>query len=476
MVFMIHFFKNSNNIKMKITPLGAALGVTGSCFLFENEQLKVLIDCGLFQGDENSKNRSPFPFKASQIDYLILTHAHLDHIGRVPLLVKNGFRGKIICTKGTHEIGRLMLIDAAKVMFEDYAIKSRKAERRGETVLPPLYTEDDVIETYDYFYPLDYNKSFKLDKNVSIVLKDAGHILGSAFVEIEVQDLAKTKKIIFSGDLGNRNKPIIRDPSCPNDAEIVFIESTYGDREHKDFDTSKKELKEAIDYAFTNNGNVIIPTFALERTQELLYLLREMYEEKLLPPCRVFLDSPLAISATDLFKKHIEYFDKEACDMVKKGKDPFYFPYLFFTRSVQESKEINFFKGKAIILAGSGMCTGGRILHHLKHNLWRDSNAIVFVGFQANGTIGRKIVDGEKFVNIYGEQIKVNAKVFTINGFSSHADQSIILNWLSQIKSLKKLCLIHGEKDVMEKFALVIRNKFKNIEIKIPSLGEEILL
>lgn len=458
---------------MKIVAYGAVEGVTGSCFLIETNGYNILIDCGLFQGDFNGDIQE-FPFDAKKIDYVILTHAHLDHVGRIPLLVKKGFKGKIICTQATYELGRLILLDAAKVMYEDYIVKSRKAERRGEIINPPLYSEDDVIETYDFFKTIEYNKKFSFNDKVYFLFKDAGHILGSSFIEFFSTEQEKTKRIIFSGDLGNKNKPIVRDPSTPDDAETIFIETTYGDREHKKFEESKWELKEAIDYAFSNNGNVIIPTFALERAQELIYLLREMYEEKLLPPCRVFLDSPLAIKATELYKKHIEYFDKEACDMISKGKDPFSFPYLTYTRSVEESKSINYFKGNSIIIAGSGMCNGGRILHHLKHNLWNPNNCIVFIGFQANGTLGRKIVDGEKFVYIYGEQIKVNARIFTINGFSSHADKLILKNWLSQIKSLNNVFLIHGEKNIMEKFAQYLKENFSTINIEIPKFGEVI--
>jgi metallo-beta-lactamase family protein len=472
---MIHFFKKPNNIKMRIIPYGAAESVTGSCFLIETGKIKILVDCGLFQNDNNGEHFQDFPFDAKDIDFVLLTHAHLDHIGRIPLLIKRGFKGIIFSTKATFEIGRLMLLDAAKVMYEDYIVKSRKAQRRGETVPPPLYNEDDVINSYDYFKSIDYDEKIRLSGDVTVIFKDAGHILGSAFVEIFVKDKDEEKKVIFSGDLGNRNKPIVRDPTLPDDAQTVFIETTYGDREHKDLETSKKELLEAINYAFSNNGNVIIPTFALERAQELLYLFRELYEEKKLPSCRVFLDSPLAISATELFKKHIEYFDKEACDLVKSGKDPFSFPYLIYTRTVEDSKAINLFKGNAIIIAGSGMCNGGRILHHLKHNLWNPNNSIVFVGFQAKGTLGRRIVDGEKFVNIYGEQIKVAAKIFTINGFSSHADRTIIKNWLSQIKSLENVYLIHGEKDVMDNFKNYLRSNFPALTINIPKFGEELL-
>ncbi len=460
---------------MKITPLGAAENVTGSCFLIETEKNRFIIDCGLFQGEDLNKNFNQFSFDPRNIDFLILTHAHLDHAGKIPYLIKKGFRGKIYCTKATFELTRIMLLDAAKVMFEDFISSRKKALRRGEDVKEPLYYEEDVINTFDYFQPIEYEEKINISDQISFVLKDAGHIIGSSFAELTIKDPVQ-KKIIFSGDLGNRNKPIVRDPECPSsDIDYLFIESTYGDRQHKDFKSSYEEFKEAIHSTFAKGGNVIIPSFALERTQELLYVLREMYEKKELPPCRVFLDSPLAIKATNLFVEYYDYFDDEARRIYESGKNPFYFPYLIFTKTIEDSKSINNIKEKAIIIAGSGMCNGGRIMHHLKHNLWDEKNSIVFTGFQAEGTLGRKIVDGEKYVYIYGEKVSLKAKVYTINGFSSHADRKILLNFIKHIDSLKKIFLIHGEKEVLKKLKDYL-SPLVNSEIIIPVRGESLAL
>lgn len=461
---------------MKILPLGATENVTGSCFLIETEEKKFIIDCGFFQGEEIDNNHNKFYFNPKEIDFVILTHAHIDHSGRIPYLVKMGFKGKIYCTKATFELTRIMLLDSAKVMFEDYLSSKKKALRRGEEIKEPLYYEEDVINTYDNFFLLEYNDVVKITPNLSFVLKDAGHIIGSSYVELNIKDNGNIKKIIFSGDLGNRNKPIVRDPVCPSkDVNYLFIESTYGDREHKDFQSSYEELKFAIKDTFQRGGNVIIPSFALERTQELLYLFREMYEKKELPPCRVFLDSPLAIKATNLFIQYYDYFDEEAQKIYESGKNPFYFPYLIFTSSVEDSKNINNIKERAIIIAGSGMCNGGRILHHLKHNLWNEKNSIIFTGFQAKGTLGRKIIDGERYVNIYGEQIQVKAKVYTINGFSSHADRKILSNFIKHISNIEKIFLIHGEKDVMNNFKIFLKT-FVTSEVVIPKKMETIVI
>lgn len=459
---------------MKIIPFGAAENVTGSCFLIEIGDKKFIIDCGFFQGEEADNNYNNFQFNPKEIDFLILTHAHIDHSGKIPYLIKKGFKGKIYCTKATYELTRIMLLDAAKVMFEDYISRKKKALRSGEEIKEPLYYEEDIINTYDRFTTVEYDEKVLISKDITFTLKDAGHIIGSAYIELTINEKGKAKKIVFSGDLGNKNKPIVRDPSCPSkDVNFLFIESTYGDREHKDFDKSYEEFKEAINSTFSSGGNVIIPSFALERTQELLYILRDMYEKKELPPCRVFLDSPLAIKATNLFSEYSDYFDREAKIIYEKGKNPFYFPYLIFSKTVEDSRSINNIKERAIIIAGSGMCNGGRILHHLKHNLWNEKNSIIFTGFQAIETLGRKIIDGEKYVYIYGEQIRVRAKVYTINGFSSHADRKILLNFIKHIDKPQKIFLIHGEKEVLYKLKSFLENEIGS-SIYIPSKGENI--
>jgi len=450
-----------------ITPCGAARGVTGSCHLVEAGGKKILIDCGMFQGAEEEKNREPFPFEPSDIDFLILTHAHIDHCGRIPLLVKEGFRGKILCTRPTAQIARIMLLDAAKVMNETYKNKLKKAQRLGEVVNPPLYEELDVLESFEFFSTpyLEYGKEYSLGENISVTLWDAGHILGSSFVELKLGN----KVFTFSGDLGNRGKPIVRDPSPPPPSDYVFIETTYGDRNHRSFKESKEEFEDAVLKTLYRGGNVLIPSYALERSQDILFVLREMYERDILPECEVFLDSPLAINATKIFLQNPEFFDEETYRIFRE-RDPFSFPYLKFTREAEESKKINDVKSGAIIIAGSGMLTGGRILHHLKHNLWREECSLIFVGFQPKGTLGRRIIEGAQKVRILGEEIAVRADVYTINGFSSHADQRELTKWLSYTGG-PEVFLVHGEEEKMKVFANHIKRELQ-LESRTPSFGE----
>ena len=452
---------------IRITPCGSAKGVTGSCHLIETEELKILIDCGMFQGSEEHKNRDPFPFDPKEIDFLILTHAHVDHCGRIPLLVKEGFRGKILCTRPTAQIARIMLLDSAKVMWETYKVRLKKVRRTGDAVDPPIYEEIDVLDSFDRFYTpyLSYNEVFQLNESVSFVLRDAGHILGSSFVEIKVGD----KVVVFSGDLGNSGKPIVRDPMPPSKAHAVFIETTYGDRDHKSFEETCAEFEEVVVETLIRGGNVLIPSYALERAQDILFVIRDMYERGTLPECRVFLDSPLAIRATKIFLQNPEFFDGETYG-VFRDRDPFSLPYLEMTPQVEDSKRINEVESGAIIIAGSGMLTGGRILHHLKHNLWREECSLVFVGYQPKGTLGRRIIDGAEKVRIMGEEIAVRSEIHTINGFSSHAGQSELVRWISHA-SPEKTYLIHGEVEKMEAFAKRIESDL-GLESYIPDLGE----
>ncbi|WP_457642753.1 MBL fold metallo-hydrolase [Persephonella sp.] len=464
--------------KVVVRSFGAAETVTGSCHLVQIGKLNLLVDCGMFQGHVEELNYESFGFDPRDIDYLIVTHAHIDHIGRIPLLVKRGFRGKIISTCPTRNIARIMLLDAAKVMEEEYRVQYRKALRRGhpEDVKPPLYDEDDVYEAMERFkITLEYHQPFKISDYLTITFKNAGHILGAVYVEMNVKINGNIRTIVFSGDLGMKERLIIKPLEFSNNGQIIFTESTYGNRRHRSLKESIKEFKEAVIKSFEDGGNIVIPTFALERAQEILYVLRHMYDRGELPKCKVFLDSPLAISATKIFLQFPEYFNEATRKMVQEGKNPFIFPYVHFTTTVEESKSINAVDSGAIILAGSGMCTGGRIKHHLKHNLWRPESSVIFVGYQAKGTLGREIVDGAKTVKIYGEEVAVKAKIYTINGFSSHADQPVLLEWLKSFKDREVVYIVHGEPEVMEVFSSTVRNQL-SVKTHIVKKGEGIYI
>jgi metallo-beta-lactamase family protein len=458
---------------MKLTFLGATRTVTGSLFLLERGG-KILIDTGVFQGRDISEKRRRLPLNPKEIDAVVITHAHLDHIGLLPYLVHHGLNCKVFATKATKDLASIMLFDSAHIMEEEYEQRRRKDMRMGRETEEPLYNVEDVIKTIHLFVPgIKYGDSIYPIPGVKITFRDAGHILGSSFLEVEVSENG-VKKLIFSGDLGNLDKPIIRDPEIPQmkDPDIVVLESTYGDRDHRSMYDSIMEFKEVLTDTIKRGGNVIIPSFAVERTQEILFLLREFYREGLLKNAVVFLDSPLAIEATSIFKSHPECFDDETLEVFRREGDPFYFPSLQFTRSVSASKTINQVKSGAIIIAGSGMCTGGRVKHHLKHNLWRKECSIIFVGFQAKGTLGREIIEGAKEVEIYGERIAVKAQIHTIGGFSAHAGKSELIYWVNRLEKRGDVYLVHGEEKSIESLEISLRENGFNTHI--PDLGESI--
>ncbi len=460
---------------MEISFHGADQHVTGSCHLVECAGKKILIDCGLYQGAHElvEENGGPFGFDPADIDLLLLTHAHLDHCGRIPLLVKRGFSGEIISTAASFELARLVLLDSAGLQEEEARYQQRKARRHGQRharKTEPLYTVLDALNSFERFgRRAQYDQPLPLADGITATFIDAGHILGSASIVLELTENGQSHRLLFSGDLGYGGRAILRNPTPPPAVDTVVMETTYGDRLHKPLQPSIEELYSVIDNTLEHGGNVIIPTFALERAQEILYYLREGMEQgRIKRYINVFLDSPMAISATEIFRRHPECFDVDTLDIANDGHDPFHLPGLHFTRETAESMAINNIKGGAVIMAGSGMCTGGRVRHHLKHNLWDERNAVVFVGYAARGTLARRIIDGAHRVRIFGEEIHVRASIHTIGGFSAHADAAELLAWHRHTGSPATTFLVHGEKDTMEIFA----GKLTDTQVIMPSQGE----
>jgi len=463
---------------MQISFHGAARDVTGSCYLLECAGTRILIDCGFFQGNRELEedNADAFDFDPAAIDYLLLTHAHLDHCGRIPLLVNRGFTGEIITTAASRELARLVMLDAAGLQEEEARYRNRRAQRRGRdrAEVEPLYTIVDALNALGYFGRVaHYGQPLQLAAGIRATFIDAGHILGSACIILELSEGNQQRRILFSGDLGMSARPILRDPATPPHAEIVVMESTYGDRQHKQLEPSVAEFHAAITATVRRGGNVVIPTFALERAQELLYYLHAGKAQGVLPDgLQVFLDSPMAISATQIFKRHPECYDQETAAIFRTGHDPFQFPGLHFTRETAESMAINRIGSGAVILAGAGMCTGGRVRHHLKHNLGRQHCSIIFVGFAAQGTLARQIVDGAKVVKIFGEDYPVHAQIHTIGGFSAHAGQAELLAWHRQTGNPETTFLVHGEEECMATFGRLLQNT----QVECPRLKQSYTL
>ncbi len=456
---------------MRLSFHGADRGVTGSCHLLQAGGLRVLVDCGMFQGGHeiDEDNAADFGFDPASIDLLLLTHAHLDHCGRIPLLVKRGFRGEIIATAATCELARVVLLDAAHLQEEEAVRHARQAYRHGHEPAEALYGHLDALNAIGRFgRQAAYGEEITLAPGLTACFYDAGHILGSASIRIEERAHGRTHSILFSGDLGNSGRPLLNAPAIPPRVDTLVMETTYGDRLHKPVAPSVEELYQAITETFERGGNVVIPTFALERAQEILYFLREGIASRRLPRnFPVFLDSPMAISATDIFRHHPEAFAQQVQSAFANGKDPFSLPGLRMTRETAESMAINRVTGGALIMAGSGMCTGGRVRHHLRYNLWREDSSVVFVGYAAPGTLARLLIDGVKRVTLFGDEIPVRARLFTINSFSAHADRDELLAWQRALAPAQTV-LVHGEDAVMQKFSAALQDT----EVHMPRQGD----
>ena len=470
---------------MKITFLGAAKTVTGSNFLVEGAGKKFLVDCGMYQGKvtEELENSDPFLYDVEEIDFMLLTHAHIDHSGRIPKLYNDGFRGKVYATKATCDLCEIMLPDSGHIQEVEIEWKNRKRMRESKEPLPPLYTAEDAYNCLEIFNPVEYDDIVEIDENISVRFNDAGHMLGSAIIEIWITEDGKTKKLVFTGDLGNNDLPLLDSPTMISNADYLIMESTYGNRLHMKNDDKAKMFLDIVSETLDNGGRVIIPSFAVGRTQEILYELDKLkddlgqdeefarkYEKIMNIP--VYVDSPLAISATEIFKKNTELFEDEIQEKIKRGDNPLEFNGLQFTQTAEESKALNEDTRPAIILSASGMCDVGRIKHHLKHNLWNPNSTILFVGYQAPGTLGHSIVNGAKKVKIFGEEIAVNARIEYIEGYSGHADQTWLLNFVySFTNPPKHIFLVHGEEEGQE----VLKQKIEETsecKVTIPDFGD----
>ena len=442
---------------MKLHFYGADRCVTGSSHCLEINGKKILVDCGLQQGRDEMDNRY-LAFAPGSIDILLVTHAHIDHTGRIPLLVKNGFHGRILTTRVTADLMKIMLLDSAHIQESDAEYENRKGQRAGREHVEPLYTEQDALDVFKYVTTCEYEETVELCEGVSAVFTDAGHLLGSASITLELEENGVHKTLVFSGDIGNVDQPIIRDPKLLKKADYVVMESTYGDRNHTEVWSYTDELAEIIDETIGKGGNVVIPSFAVGRTQELLYFIREIKDQKLVkstPNFPVYIDSPLAKAATTVFCGDLHgYLDEQALELVKDGTHMFTFPNLNLVESSEESKMLNMDTTPKVIISASGMCDAGRIRHHLKHNLWRANSAVVFVGFQSPGTLGRRLLDGVEKVKLFGEEIAVKAKIVNFQGLSSHADHDHLIEWIKAFDPKPThVFVVHGDEDVAPAFA-----------------------
>lgn len=458
---------------MRIEFVGGARTVTGSCFIVKDDDYTLMIDCGMFQGKHAIRDRNMLKliYAPPQIDALLLTHAHIDHSGLIPKLVREGFKGKIYATKATADLCGIMLPDSAHIQEMDTAWINKKNRRIGRELVDPLYTIDDALISLEKFHPVNYGEKIEIMPGITARFRDAGHILGSSIIELWIDKKNIQRKLVFSGDLGQKDQAIIKDPEIVTESDILLIESTYGNRLHKGKEDTFAEFKNIILESYNNKGNIIIPAFAVERTQEIIYTLAKLFKDGEIPPVPVYIDSPLAISATEIFRENDQCFDEETKKILLSGDSPLDFSNLTFTKTAEESKALDDVKG-AIIISASGMCTAGRIKYHLQNNLYKPESSVIFVGFQAEGTTGRRLVDGAKRVRLYGEDVIVNARIHTLGGFSAHADRNGLLEWMSNIKNRAlKVFVIHGEEESSKSFAEEVRNEL-GLDAHVPAWGE----
>ncbi|MAE62350.1 MAG: MBL fold hydrolase [Planctomycetaceae bacterium] len=465
---------------MKLQFLGAARQVTGSCYLLEAAGTKILIDCGLFQERAfQSRNWDPFPINPRELDVVLLTHAHLDHVGLIPKLVREGFSGRILATSSTRDLANIVMLDAGRIQVEDAKYKAKRHRREGRKGPHPekaLYDVKDAEQAGTRFDTVPFDEPVQISDAISARWSHAGHILGSGSIQITVTENGKAKRIVFSGDIGQHDKPLIRDPDAVDAADVLIIESTYGNRDHETRSDVETELARVINDAVEAGGNVIVPTFAIERAQELLYHFDQLLSQKRIPPVMVYLDSPMAIRVTDVFDRHRPELDKTTRDMLAAGKDPLEFPTLQMTRTATQSKAINLIRSTCVILAGSGMCTGGRVKHHLVQNIERPETTVLFVGYQAHHTLGRIILDGTKRIRIHGKEYDMQAKVAQLHGLSAHADRQGLLDWLDAIDTKpRQVYLTHGEEEAANHLAARIRKQF-DCDVDVPQYRQTVEL
>jgi len=458
---------------VRLQFLGAAGIVTGSCFLLDTAKARIMIECGMYQGRKEirEKNYESFKITPRDVDHVLLTHAHIDHSGLIPKLVKHGYRGKIYATKATVELCEVLLPDSAYIQEMEVERKNRKFRRAGKSIIEPIYTVNEAYKCLSQFEPVAYDEIIQLTPDIRMRYVDAGHILGSAMIEICVRENGSDTKLVFSGDIGNINRPIVKDPSHIAEADYIIMESTYGARLHEQKGKEMESLHSIIMETYIKGGNLIIPAFAVERTQDLLYHLYLLMKTNRMPAMSVYIDSPLATAATEIFWKHREVFDQETARLLPENEDPLQIPGIKFTKSAEESKALNQ-ADRSIIISASGMCEAGRIRHHLKYNLWRPESTVLFVGYQAEGSLGRQIVDGQKSVRIFGDEIAVKADIRFIESYSAHADQAGLIEWVKKFsKPPREIFVVHGEPESSAALASLLRAE-PGLKVTVPALQQ----